>query len=717
MLLFPLDKFTESQSVDINELKNDDPKQLAKFVAQCVTDSDQWRNQFSVMSDNSSWILDANKYEDLYNGHLYSKRKKLPYECKEDIYAEAVDFNATLLTQFEVKDYVRKTTEEDQSLDAEIMTRVQNYCMLELNHGKEKEEDMLRLAGQMGNGIYKFQPMMTESGVVWPGHEVCDTRQIGISPRATSPDDALYMFHRRPVPTYELQEKFPQFKDAIKSDADVSDSFNTSNNDGSVYIDGLGTAAFLGMGRMMSWLTGKNGRQQTILTEFYFRDPTITELKSIEDITTWVKMNPGFGSAYFQPKVIAQYAKQLSDNGGQPLRVKKYPYGRKILTTKDITLSDVPNPYPFFPFPTFKCYRRPKAFWAKGVIEKMREPAQNIQLVSAGLAANADYRLRPTYYHQGNLAAKATKVPTEPNEMISTPGEIRAIPVPPVLPQDMMALINYREQKMQNTTGLQPILSGANVSGNYSGIQTNALIEQALGKVAPRFRDFVRCKKALGGMYLWFLRNYCTDERMIVFMTDSEKKNATDKIVLNQAQVVGNAPITGNDVTKGEYEYVVDENVSQPATPSQRFAQIQGISKIFAPFAPIAAARMQIAAAPIPDKSKYIDMFDQAIASKQEQEMQMRMMQMQQTNTQMEIARNERERELDTKEILAGAKAQEAMAWVIKTLTDAGQIIPPNVMAELNTIAQTTQAESSQAAIQAIPAPPPQTPQQRLPNG
>ena len=89
MPTFQTDQFTNSQSVNA-DVPQEDPKVVYRFVTDCVTDSEIYRNQFSVLSDSKSWVADATKYEELYNGKLYSKREKLPYECKEDIYLSLI---------------------------------------------------------------------------------------------------------------------------------------------------------------------------------------------------------------------------------------------------------------------------------------------------------------------------------------------------------------------------------------------------------------------------------------------------------------------------------------------------------------------------------------------------------------------------------------------------------------------------------------------------
>jgi hypothetical protein len=291
------------------------------------------------------------------------------------------------------------------------------------------------------------------------------------------------------------------------------------------------------------------------------------------------------------------------------------------------------------------------------------------------------------------------------------PGPIQPIPSGQILPQDVQAAIAYRQKKMETTTGLDSILAGSNPSGNYSGIQTNTLMEAALGKTAPRLRNLNRCRKELGGFYLWFLQNWCTDERIIGFESPDEQML---KIQMNTLQMQNGQPTMVNDVTKGKYQYYLDVNVTQPASPSQAFQQVQAIAKVFAPFAPIEAARIQLEKAPITGKWEYIARFEKAIKDQQEQQAAHSQMQMQIQQMQMEMNQNKVNRDLDIKEITAGAKAQESLAWVIqalmKAVTDAqvaGQAIPPILMQELQMIAGKITQETAQAANINMPIPPP----------
>ena len=195
------DNFTSNQTVD-PAFSTDDSSEILKLIRDCVSASDSYRNKFANLS--GSWVQDSTKYESLYDGHLYTEREKAGYECKEDVYRDFVDFNTALLTQFDSNEYIRQFGSETNSITAELMTRTMEYAH-QLNETDKKDEDTLKIGGQMGIGIQRFKPIFHD-GKWWPGSEVIDPRQFGISPGATSIRDAVYCFWRRPVSTVELKQ-------------------------------------------------------------------------------------------------------------------------------------------------------------------------------------------------------------------------------------------------------------------------------------------------------------------------------------------------------------------------------------------------------------------------------------------------------------------------------------------------------------------------------
>jgi len=642
---------------------------------------------------STSWTQDADKYEALYNGKLYDKRQKMSFECKEDIYRDYTDFNASLLTQFDYKEYIRLNDGDPTSISADLMMKIIDYAD-QLDNASEKEEDMLKIGGQMGVGIYKFQPFKCD-GYWWPGVEVIDTRQFGISPGASTPQDAVFCYWRRPVPTSELKQKYPDQADSIQPDADASNLEGRPNNQGgTISITGLATGAVQNMSSLLQDAFNKSPKLQTWTTEFYYKDPEIIEIADTDSLLKWIAANPGFGNEFFCKKVQVEYERQLADG---PIKVKKYPFGRRMIMVKDAILEDSANPYYTFPFFGWKCFARPKTFWAKGVCEVIREPAQNYHLLLASLAVNLDYSMRPAYQETnvrggaGDLG-KTKQINTMPNSLMSVSGEIKAIPVPSVTPQGVIDLAELRRRNLETSSGLSSTLGGVNPVGNYSSTQLEKLMEGALGKVAPRLRALNRTRKTVGTMKLWFVQNYCTDERDIDFLSAEDYQAFT----ANEYQGPDGVK---NDVQSGSYKYFIDVDVKRPASYAERFRQIQEVGKLISTITPasgmvqIEAVKMQLEAMDLPGKYDIMRRFDKAVAQMQQQDMQLKQQQVQIQQQQMAQTANLKERELDTKEIIAGAKAQEAIAWVLTNLPKAGLQVPASVMDELNVVATQTKMQ------------------------
>jgi len=687
------DQFTDNQAVD-PAISDASDKDLLKLISQSISTSDIYRNQFAIMSD--SWAQDAGKYEALYNGKLYDKRQKMSYECKEDIYRDLVDFNSTLLNQYEYSEFIQQIGEQPYSISADLFGKFLEYAD-NLDDAQQKEEDCTKLSGQMGVGIYKFKPFQCE-GYWWPGVEVVDPRQVFISPGASSFKDAVFCGWKRPVPTSELKAKFPDKAKAIKPDASISDAdYKSQGNGGGIisvqYLNGIQNFANNVVG-----MFDKSPKLQTMLTEFYYMDPQTQEITSDAALMVWVASNPGFGTAKFSQCVIDAYRKQMSDsmNSGTKLTVKKYPFGRMILSTNDLVLNDVANPYYRFPFFEQKCFARPKAFWAKGVCEVVREPVQNYHLLMASLAMNLDYNLRPVYQEislRGDAGGKLKQIATQPNSIMQTNGEIKPIATGPIAPAGVLEVAGIRKQNWENTSGLNSVLGGVNPTGNYSSLQLENLKDGALGKVTPRLRQKNRCLKQLGEMKLWFVQNFCCDEREIYFMD----KDQMEEAVVNRYTVDGGKPVTQNDVTIGKYKYVIDIDVKKPVSQATRAAQYADIAKIFAQISPVESFRLQLQAMDIPGKEQIIARFEAAVQQKTQMEAQQKQAQIQVQQQQIASNHANMERKLDIEEIKAGASVQEAVAWIIVNMQKAGLGVTPEVMSELANVAQQTNAVSGAA--------------------
>lgn len=693
--------FSEGQSVD-SSISSASPKELVKLVDRCIGASEIHRNRFGIMT--GSYLQDAVKCKDLYEGILYSQRKKKPHECKADEYAYYVDFNATLMQQFDWKDHVKQVDEanenqsdEKNALDSESMTRLIKYCF-DKSGTKEKEEDMLRFLGIYGNGIYKFQPF-EEAGQVWPGHDIVDPRYIGCSPGATDVQDAVYMYYRRPVATADIKQAYPNMADEIRPDKEVTfEADKTTSNPEVLVSMGMAAGQFanvIGNAFKDVWQGGEKEFQQTKLTEFYYKDPEVITINDEASLDAWLKSNPGFGSEYTQNNIKNEYLKKLM---GGPFEVKKYPHGRVLMMASNVLLDDYPNPYPIFPFINIKCYRRPKEFWAKGVIHKVREPVQNKQLITSELAANVKNRLQPPYYMTGANGAevgKMKRVPTESNVLINLGtaqgASIMPLPIPQIAPPDVTAVGEMRRGDAERTAGLEGVLGGVNQTGTYSGVQYEKQLEQAMGKVAPRYKEVNRSREELGMMYLWFIQNYITDNRQLAFLSDQDQMIYME---LNQ-QVANDSQLSVvYDVTKGKYKYYIEAGVNRPTTKQERASNVQAMSEIIAEVDPALAAEMQLVTYDVPGKWEWIHAFRKRVEeNKQNAQAQQQMEQNLKTAIERKKAEIQ-ERDMRNKEMSTEAANTKIAADIVQGLATAGVKVPMELVQQ---ILLTTQFDLSEA--------------------
>lgn len=682
-------QFTDNQNVEAPA--SEDPKVIVSFVEKCIAESNLNRNRFAPLT--GSYLQDADKCDQLYHGHLYSKRQKKEYECKPDSYAYYVDFNALLLMAFDYKEEVRSIDDGDkssqsQALDALSMSRIIQYCNKK-NRTPEKEEDMLRFSGIHGNGVDEFQPYTDEDGRSWPGYDTFHPKYFGISAGATDVDDAFFVYKRIPVPVAELKQAFPDFSEQIKPDPEISlDTADSDTSTGfSAIFSGIGQGVRVGSDNMRDGAMQQHAGKNAWLTKLYFRDPTRIKISTEEDLDGWINSNSAFGGKIAKLKVRENYLRKMASevlNGG--MDVKKYPFGRRISVACKLRLEDVANPYPWFPYSITKCYRKPKEAWAKGVIHKIREPIQNMQMILAGSAANTDYRQRASYVVTGpsTLENKLKKVPMLPNSVtyIGPVGsKLEAVPVPTLGPQDAISLAEIRRRDAEMTGGLESVLGGVNPAGVYSGLQFEKTLEQARGKVKPRYQELSRTRQRRGEWFLWFIQNFMTDERKLEFMTETE---GNIFMTINKMVMDGNQVQYENDVTRGKFHYTIDIGLNLPMTVQERMKQAQEAAELMMPFAPALATEMKLRAMDMPGKYEIIQKFKEAVKSKEEEQARAMQNQMLMQKEQMDLQKNKMERELDVKEVEAGAKVQEAGSWVLSNFMDAlgkhGFAVPKEVM-------------------------------------
>jgi len=230
------------------------------------------------------------------------------------------------------------------------------------------------------------------------------------------------------------------------------------------------------------------------------------------------------------------------------------------------------------------------------------------------------------------------------------------------------------------TAGLESVLGGVNQTGTYSGVQFEKQLEQATGKLAPRFRELNRARTNIGELYLWFIQNYMTDQRRLDFLTGAEEQ---DYLIINQQKSQGGQMVVENDVTKGKYHFFIDVSVNRPISVAERFTIAQGIAAIFEKVDPTEAAKIMLENMEVPGIHDYIRRFNLSVQKMQQSQQAMQQQQVAMAQQKQAQDASIKERDMDVKEVKAGSDVYEAQVNMVKELAMAGIKVPPQMLMNL----------------------------------
>lgn len=609
-----------------------DPLKLVKLINQCIRETDSHKTKFGYSSK-------MEKYDKLYNNKLYdgADQGHLYFEARANYYRKYVDGMANLLTREKLTDTVLRRDDAIVSIKSEIFNRIIQYVHY-YNKRDLKEHDWVVHAGKYGNGfmhIY-YNPEADENQGL-PVYEPINPKYIGISPGAKNIDEAVYVYYKRPVSTASLQQAYPDLD--IKSDSDISSTALLNQKESGkfkFFVTDPNNSAFMGYTTGGTKLSGdQQGKKQTWLTTFYYKDPEKIDLETEDELREWIENNPGFGNKNKRQKNFEKMSGQL------PISVYLYPFGRKIQKCNDYILEDDPNPYCFVPFVDFGMFTDPDEIWAEGIISMIREDVRNIHLASSSMAANVDFRNRPPFWTTSKKWDNNQSFATEPNQIIPLEqgAVLNPLNIPPVASKDVLELIQFRINEIEGTTGIRESLFGQMPHvGAPSGVQLDKLQNAALGAVLPTFTRFTYSRKSIGEKILWMIQTYMTAPRMVRFINKDDNPPQAQPMGINQLTGANNEFL--NDVTQGEWEYYVDETTGRPFSQEARFLQMQAAAKAMEKFAPADAAKLLLEASQLQGWTKYADEIDKRY------------------QMQLEISITNAERDRQLKEFIAANKAQ-----------------------------------------------------------
>jgi hypothetical protein len=546
-----------------------------------------------------------------------------------------------ILTREKLTDTVLRRDDAIVSIQAEIFKRILDYIHY-YNNKELKEYDWTIYAGKYGNGFMHvyYNPEADENQGL-PVYEPINPKYIGVSPGAKNLDEAVFVFYKRPVSTASLQQAYPDLD--IKSDSDISSASLMNQKESGkfrFFVSDPNNSAFMGYTTGGTKLSGdKQGKKQTWLTTFYYKDPEKIDLITEDDLSKWISDNPGFGNKNNQKKVLESLRDKL------PMTVRLYPHGRKIQKCNDYILEDDPCPYPFIPLVDFGMFTDPDEIWSEGIISLIREPVRNIHLASSSMAANVDFRNRPPFWTTSKRWDNNQSFATEPNQIIPLEqgAQIQPLTIPPVAGRDVLELIQFRIGEIESITGIRESMLGQMPStGAPSGIQIDKMNNAAIGALNVISTRFTHARKCVGERILWMVQNHMTAPRKMRFINKDDNPPTAQAMPINQLKgATGNGTDEFiNDVTQGDWEYYVDETSGRPFSQEARFQQMQAAAKAIEKFAPADAAKLLLEASQLPGWPKYAQEIDKRY------------------QMQLEIGITNAERDRQLKEFIAANKAQ-----------------------------------------------------------
>lgn len=619
------------------------------------------------------------KYNNLYKNQLYQNQSQdqLYFESKANYYRVYVDKLANILTRDPVQDAIVRKDKKPIDLKVEVLSRILEYIH-KVNNRFEREFDLGVTAGKFGNGfMYTYYDPNKDEMRGLPCYHLIDPKYILVSPGATSLEDAVWVAYKRPVSTYQLQLAYPDMEQKIKPDSDVSTTITDNQKDGKFVFTNTDPS----LGGLSQWtMTGNKigagyaASNQTWLIDFYYKDPRKVELQNEMELRQWIDGNPGFGN---QSARDALYMRLTGEKF--PLSVLRYPHGRKIQMASDQILEDFANPYPWIPFLEFGVFSNPGELWKQGIIELIRQMVANIHLASSGLAANVDFRCRPFWVTDDPGWDDKEAFTTNPNDVkkLSRQGTfLKPADIPQVAPKDVLELIIFRMNEIDTVTGLRDVLFGVNPANSTSGVQLDKLQDAALGVLVPIFRRFNAFRTQLGNRLLWMVQNYMTDARQISFVSQEEIPYISQTMDINteQPSLVGNNGLL-NDVTQGQWEYIVEETSGMPFSKAAKAQQINAAAEVVAKFRPDMAAILQLEALQLPSRQQYEQAIVQAFEGQQKAAAQQAQQEAQVTAADIQSKIKERSDKADAAMVTAGATAQLSQASATEKLAKAQNLL------------------------------------------
>jgi hypothetical protein len=368
-------------------------------------------------------------------------------------------------------------------------------------------------------------------------------------PLAKTIQDARYVIHVVPKTVDYLKKKYPQFKDQIKTDKDISDILYEDRNWGDRELTVGGTYTSITKFKI------ERAYIKEYWTDASEEDLTIMETVRTENQTNEKPMEDDNGDPVTHPETGEPLTEMVQEQ--VEIQAPKYRYGRVITTINDdVVVDDKPNPYNHGkkPFVIHKVNKLPNEFFGIGDIEQIKPLQDGLnhtwQLMddNATKTANIGWTIDPIVGEKTILALK---------EGLPKPGSLKVVPPgmlrpdeTPQFPQYLIVLAQRYVDQIGTVSGITEILQGKDPHHRTAkGIER--IFEAAVSRIGASTRLMEQALEDVAYMVFSCAQQFYTEQR-------------TFALIGTSGTPTGQLTVNGPEDLAGEFDISVDSGASLP---------------------------------------------------------------------------------------------------------------------------------------------------------
>jgi hypothetical protein len=355
-----------------------------------------------------------------------------------------------------------------------------------------------------GSGIAKpYWDATINNGIGDIRIDIIDNFHFFPDPDASEIEDARWLITAIPTPIDEVRRRYPDSKDRVKKDSQVSGPRLTTH---------IGRAADDKGSRGPDWARGQENKpteSRVTVIECWYHDPTLVEAPTYtpeEDQLMWQTMGHSM-----QDHLAAQ---------GMPATelVPLYPNGRVTVIAGDIILSDKPNPFMHGRFPFVKLDDQPRQgeFWAMGDVEQIIPLQNEFNKRQAQMLDSLNLTANPVWVIDKNAGVDISKLVNRSGSVIrKNPGtEVRREPGPEV-PSSAFKALEQTQMNIETVSGVHDVTQGRKPAGITAASSISQLQEAAQTRVRPKVRLLEHAIRELGHFVVELIQQFYTWERVV----------------------------------------------------------------------------------------------------------------------------------------------------------------------------------------------------------